>query len=723
MMALLPFAAPLHAGSGDYPELYGQLTEGVQEIPMNGARPGIVQLLGRETFPLVQDEQGDVWAAVGFAGEGRVFVAGHTLFLEPRREGGAHRLVSNVLGWIQDGGEPGRAALIGGYRQARGILEEQGWQIVGPDQDADVILILGAPLIDPYQRRALVERVRAGAGLLVVGTPWAYEEAARESVNGLLDEIGFRWSADVIGGHREIARIPEQAPDPIANPHVALARLNEWLSQEDEDREDSAWSTMAQAVSQLPLDDLRMAVDQLGGCLGEVIPTRRSPLVRGQHSAERAFALMQQALLEQLPVDQATAHPAAAEFPGAVPEDAERLDTRVTIDGNSPHWDPGRTPSNPRAPQIRGTGLYAAPGEVIRVTVPEQAVGQGLRVRIGMYGRDVTRADQWQRWPSQLREFNIDSPVVEAVNPFGGLINIEVPQGTELGKLEITIEGAVAAPTFVLGRDDPEDWSRLREARAPWGQVESRQLILTVPSRVLREVEDLVAVLEFWDTVMDASADLAAIPRDRPRKEWIATDRQLVAGYMHSGYPIGVNTAQAPVLFELDRMSRSGSWGLFHELGHNHQHIDWLLPGTIESSVNLWSVYVHEEVLGIPRSEAHGALAEGEPGRRWQAYVESGKARDQWQVWLALDYYLQIQQAFGWQAYKDVFAAYQQLGEDERPRNDAEKFDLWLVKLSQAVGRDLTAFHEAWNLPFSESARQAVADLDPWLDHPAVDPS
>ena len=57
-----------------------------------------------------------------------------------------------------------------------------------------------------------------------------------------------------------------------------------------------------------------------------------------------------------------------------------------------------------------------------------------------------------------------------------------------------------------------------------------------------------------------------------------------------------------------------------------------------------------------------------------------------------------------------MFAAYQQLPADQRPRNDSEKFDLWLIMLSQAVERDLTDFHAKWNLPMSEEVKARIAD-------------
>lgn len=74
-------------------------------------------------------------------------------------------------------------------------------------------------------------------------------------------------------------------------------------------------------------------------------------------------------------------------------------------------------------------------------------------------------------------------------------------------------------------------------------------------------------------------------------------------GWMHAGYPIMAFTAAAHELVNVDSMRR-GMWGPIHELGHNQQRRCWEFPPhTTEGTCNLWSVYVHEEVLGIDRAQ------------------------------------------------------------------------------------------------------------------------
>jgi len=76
------------------------------------------------------------------------------------------------------------------------------------------------------------------------------------------------------------------------------------------------------------------------------------------------------------------------------------------------------------------------------------------------------------------------------------------------------------------------------------------------------------------------------------------------SGWMHAGYPIMIHTDSATELFRPDSAKTAGLWGEIHELGHNQQRSCWeFRPHTTDATCNLWSVYVHEEVLGLKREK------------------------------------------------------------------------------------------------------------------------
>ena len=104
----------------------------------------------------------------------------------------------------------------------------------------------------------------------------------------------------------------------------------------------------------------------------------------------------------------------------------------------------------------------------------------------------------------------------------------------------VTVSGAtVRAPYYVHGQTRLADWlATLRAAPAPWAELQTDNFVLTLPSAAVRGLGDPAQLMAFWRAVVDAEADLAAIPRARPRRERIVLDADISGGWMHSGYPV-----------------------------------------------------------------------------------------------------------------------------------------------------------------------------------------
>lgn len=112
---------------------------------------------------------------------------------------------------------------------------------------------------------------------------------------------------------------------------------------------------------------------------------------------------------------------------------------------------------------------------------------------------------------------------------------------------------------------------------------------------------------------------------------------------MHAGYPVMMNSSSTSELMNTNAARKSGLWGAIHELGHNQQCGVWEFPPhTTECTCNLWSVYVHEEVLGVNRADAHPAMALEKRQERAKSYAEGGRDLKNWGMWIALETYMQV---------------------------------------------------------------------------------
>jgi len=449
-----------------------------------------------------------------------------------------------------------------------------------------------------------------------------------------------------------------------------------------------------------------------------LIPTPETPL--GDNQLARLIVSLQIRQMKDMPAEQTQVHPAAAFFPGAVPATGKRVTRKITVTTSAAGWHNDGIYGNPRSPYWHSTGLYAAPGEIITVDVPENMTDKGLAVRIGAHSDRLYRKTSWSRMPDICRTFALEQTTTKAANAFGGLVYIETPPESNVGVFDVAIAGAVEAPYYILGETDVDDWrASIRLSPVPWAELATDKVVLTLPSEVVRELDAPDDVMRFWDGIMDCYADLLGRERQRRRAERFVSDVQISAGYMHSGYPLMTMLDITATMVDIKRIRSNGHhgvWGLFHEIGHNHQNSDWTYRGTTEVTVNLFSLYVMEHVCGLVDS-GHPSIRPEVRSKKITAYLEAGADFEQWKQdpFLALAMYMQMKQAFGWDPFTKVFAQYRDLGPEERPQSDDEKRDQWMVRFSRTVGRNLGPFFQTWGVPTSEEARKAIAGLPQWM--------
>ncbi len=716
---------------------YEALTQGVGLLG-TGEYPGSLIIHGPWAFSVASLDNGSSFIAASRLEGGRVVAFGKDGYTnggwESRGED-LRQLILNAARWAARvenpvvGVQAGRSAL-------QDALSEAGLQVVEAspaDLDGvDVFFGHSSDGMTPEAIEALRAHCRVGGGLVLEGNPWAYASYVdgqdfihRYPGNSLLNAAGLTWVPDYTWptqGERPIA----PALEPLHNANSAIdALLRHQIGREPLSPDALALGVqtvrMALRYLTLDFDHVHGALAALREGLDVPWPSQAQPFEGAQDPIGVVLLEAEIARTQQAPAAELGAHPASADFPGAVADDAPRVTRAVTLQGDNGGWPDQRLHSGAGSKVWRSTGLYAPPGAILTVTIPEVLVGAGLEAQIGAHTDRLDLNGTLHRFPSIARSWPLAQPRQEVGNAFGGLIYVALPPGSRLGEFEVTIEGAVEAARFVRGETTIAQWAQERLRPAPWAELDAGALILTVPAESAAALNDPTEIVDFWGAVMAHGDALAGVDRRQGalRPERIVTDRQISAGYMHSGYPIMGHLDQADAMLDVATMRINGNWGPFHEIGHNYQWRDWLLPGTTESSCNLWSVYISERHLGIPRGRAHEAIAPRARFERLNAYVRGGRDfANEWSVWTALQFYLELQEAFGWEPYQDIFADYLTLEDAQRPAdNDIARIDAWLVRTSERVGHDLGPFFQAWALPASSAALARVDGLPDWTHY------
>jgi len=578
------------------------VVDGVPSFPLDGMVPGILRLERAKARPLLFDHERRVFGALGSSsGEElwrlRTTASWRRSAFRRNRLWEARREFDPVGGYGRNsgGGNRPRVASSGAAAPLPG-LRSAATRSADLERQVDVYCFAGQRAIPAPGRDNLRRFLLKGGGVITVATPWAFAAAFPDFHQLPANEIAMLAGIEFLPAGTAQIRGQVITQRPLVEQVTAAARALSIPGQKNQPEllerfRGAVWLEPEEVPQLLP------AIEALDRSLGPVIPTISSPLVPATDPVRHALVEVRSVLNQTLPAESIPVLPAAEDFPGSVPKEAARVAKTLEIDGSWRGWLPGRNAGAWAAGELRSTGLYAAPGEVVRIKAPQSMVGQGFELVIGSYQGGLESRAEWHRYPRTQRAFPIDAPETAAANGLGGLITIRVPRGAKMGALSVAIEGGVEAPWFQLGTTSAAEWrDRIRGLPGPWAELAGHRIILTVPSESIRALDDPDALMKTWDSLLEAAAVLASVDRSGYRAERLVFDRQTAAGSLHSEYPVAAHLGP-DLLVALDarKLKGEGSWGFFHEFGHNHQHDLWSLPGTGETTCNLWSVYLFEE--------------------------------------------------------------------------------------------------------------------------------
>lgn len=719
---LVSVGANVYAIGADTDPDYLTLTAGATSVDSGSASVSPLMLVGNSAFPLLIDEGNRVFAAASRSGQGKVLAFGHDNYLTGIvKTGNAMKIVQNAITWMSSKASP-VVGLDSGLTTLAATLNAAGFQTqyVSPSNlsGVNVYINRGYTQYTDAEYTSIRNFVSSGGGLIVGAQGWSASGGFLNlSANKMLSGTGIYITSlyDVTAGVDTVAATPVT---PLLNASYAMARLTDVLAGVG--NLSAADQNLAASVVERAMTVLPLSIQEFYGSANSLLayePTisAATPFVPASSVGGRLAVRLRSKLAQETPAAQITAHPSAADFPGSIPAGALRESVTMQIDATYAGRDTRYAYSGAAVPVWRSTGTYAGPGEQVTVTVPASLVNNGISIQIGAHTDLLWNKTSWVRFPAIVRSYPITSTQMTVASAFGGPIYITVSGGKSLGTQTVTLDNVVRAPLYVHGQTTPAEWLTIRDYPAPWAEVGSDKMITMVPSSHVRTLNDPVQLMNRWDQIMDTVADLAVISYQRVRPERYLADRDISAGYMHSGYPIMGPLGEAANLVSYSNLAIN--WGFWHEVGHNHQWQPWVMQGTTESSVNWFSVYVSEKVFNLPRAKGHFSLIPENRLQRAQTYVANGTKYATWgsDAWLPLEMYLQLQEWFGWQPFMQVTAEFYTLSGAASPTADQAKVDQWTLRFAQKVGKNLGPFFATtWGLPLSQTTVDQMAMLAPW---------
>jgi hypothetical protein len=727
MLLMLPMvhtvAAPL--SPADVAQDRSALLQGLSGFEAEGV-PSALGLYEARAFAVAaQGTAGalSVPVAASSIGNGRIIAFGQYYLDGSAIQPNHRRLISNAVQWANSGRTPvigvlssiNQGAVINNLAQL-GLSASALTRPLSANTLAGInTLVLDAILLQTASDLELVRSfVRGGGALLISANGWAWPvyTAPGKSLkddflaNQLLAEAGIVWTEGTVQGNGVINDLP--------------ATLNALSALDYQTGGGSDSTQLNQAKLSLSLtlkyllgssNALFTRLNAAKDTIANIIPSEAQPFSPAQNPGQAVIFNY----LASEPVELVTAHASAQSFPGPVPSWAERISRHVSLS----------KAATSRADRWQSTGLYAAPGEKVTVTIAPEAVGSGLVAIIGAHIDDLNYTEEptWKRAPIVSRSFPLSRSSTVIASAFGGLIYIKGVANAASQPLDVGFDAVLAAPRFKAGSTTLAEWQgSLRQLPVPWAELENDSVIVTLQSEQIRTLDDPRPLLAALERGILQEAKLAAWDEGQDLPMRFVFDQQITAGYMHSGYPVmaWLSSQRAMTQFNSQYSPLDDSWGYFHEFGHNHQNADWVFDGTGEVSVNLFTLAALEAIYGRPKEEIQDNVMPAYQKRRMAQYFRQSPdfARLSSDPFDTLIPFLQLVDGFGWDSLSAVFKEYRGLSQAEHPATDAAKVDQLLTRFSKKVGRNLGPFFNAWGFRTSGAARDAVANLPVWLPEP-----
>ncbi|NCG21123.1 MAG: hypothetical protein GWP91_19095 [Rhodobacterales bacterium] len=709
-----------------------EMLNGITTIQAPSGTPSKIGVVGCQAISLFQAEK---WAhsaiAAGRVGEGRMVVFTKEISaslpeLEDRSiDAEMTQFADQILTWLTARNEQGYDGTT-----PINVLVSHGFDTFDPDWALNLVpidspltdaalfdptthplAIVNPRIEDPAEAAVVLAYLEAGGAVLMGHQVWTWDvDIPNAPGQELIAEAGLLWMPWYSTGGGTVPSIDQLM---LANTH----HLFDWLQNVEDD-----WSThITQGYNPDESGDIANYIVDSYGWLAPDQAALVDPLTARYDAVNVTYP----ADLTERPYTQSTVPTyhrvmglfpgqglgkGVDVFPGLVDASVPRIDSTLTYDFD--HADPSwlDVPVDPR--QRMATGLYAAPGEDITVTVTPQGLdvsdGLQLNIYIGAHSDSLANHAEIDRPPLVAFSQSVQVGVNTVNNPYGGLLYLQADSSAfRPGQAQVEISGAVAAPSFFASTQTNEQWSAiLADGQAPWGDIVGDSMIATLPRDQLAQVSDPQSIATGWDDIVSNSYSMMGLdalnstPHGIPEGRWhIVEDRQISAGWMHSGYPIMAFEAA-----NLHLIEEVLSWGPYHELGHNLQQSSWKMADSGEVTNNLFSLYNQAQFGQGSRLVDDG---------RYDSVAVSlagGATYASLDVWEKLTFYRRLSLAYGWDFYRDLFTMTRQLEWDQgfALESGQSEEDYLLIRGSEVAGEDLRSFFDAYGVGVTQDARDAV---------------
>ncbi|MGX7420585.1 M60 family metallopeptidase [Carnobacterium gallinarum] len=349
------------------------------------------------------------------------------------------------------------------------------------------------------------------------------------------------------------------------------------------------------------------------------------------------------------------------------------------------------------------TGFYVKKGESVTITVTttDEFKNNLVKASIGAPRRDTVSTYSLVVGENTFIATS-EGPLFLSNSNKGGKVHYEIK--SELEKI----------PFFKLGETTNAEFQEMLKVNptAKAVQLVSRKAILTVDyAQVKKYKVDPTVLMTYYDTFLDAEDKISGV-EENGREDYLG-DPHFQHFVTHTGTSAYMYATNGHMGFNGDAaanrlLTTTNGWGPWHEAGHQHQQPAWTWAGVSEVTVNLYSMTAQEATSG----KRSAAVDKEYPGLQTY-FKKTTKDYETLNVTAKLAMFWQLKLTFGNEFYPQLHQIYRVMPNSEKPKNDEERKQKFMLETSKLANVNLTTFYEMWGMKLSEATKAELAKLPP----------
>ncbi len=245
------------------------------------------------------------------------------------------------------------------------------------------------------------------------------------------------------------------------------------------------------------------------------------------------------------------------------------------------------------ASDFEALGLYLYPDQSIEIDVKNIKGNTQPSLLVGTYSRY-----KYDDIPT-VYDLTVGSNTI--TDPLGGLLYLRfVTEDIPSAEVEVSFNGGSPIPSYVLGKSTHEEWLETLE-KMTYEDVQfisNRTMVIVSKATALKyKHQDQDSMLRTLDKVYDIEDYISGIDASsdlhKPNVHKILitelTEKDLDFSLAAEAHRILVPTKALKNIME-PAHAASAAWGLWHEMGHHHQALNWDWDEVDEVTVNIYSL-------------------------------------------------------------------------------------------------------------------------------------